>query len=69
MTEVLSAFAGGVAVLFAAWRMIACHEGKVMRALADLGQDIRADIRAVNERIDAVDVRIDAVLLADRRRP
>ena len=69
MTEVLSAFAGGVAVLFAAWRMIAYHEGKMMRALADLGQDIRADIRAVNERIDAVNVRIDAVLLADRRRP
>ena len=69
MTEVLSAFGGGVAVLFAAWRMIAHYEGKVMRAVVDLGRDIRADIRTVNERIDAVNERIDAVLLADRRRP
>ena len=49
----------GMGVLFGVWRLVAAEVGSVRREMDSLRRDLTAEIRAVNQRIDAV-------LLADR---
>lgn len=73
MTETLAAFGGGMAALFAAWRMVAHYESRMLDRFAAFDKTNRAEhaalmdaIRALGERIAAVEGKLD-VLISDRR--
>ena len=58
-TYVMATVLTGLGVLLGVWRLVAVAVDGVRR-------DLTAEIRAVSQRIDGVNQRIDAVLLADR---
>ena len=58
-TNVMATVLTGLGVLLGVWRLVAVAVDGVRR-------DLTAEIRAVSQRIDGVNQRIDAVLLADR---
>ena len=59
MTEILAAFGGGMAALFAAWRMVAHYESRMLDRFAAFDKTNREEHAALLQAIQAVETRLN----------